>query len=214
MRRTVNNIMLVMLLLFINLFAGLAQQEKEPRKVIITAPDSVIKAFIQNKAFTGKILETRTYFWYYNGRINHNQGGFSGKLLHGKYEVFDNQQRLITMGSFLNGLKEGSWIRWNMNGKMKESCSFKKGKLEGTLKTFTITGNLLTESNYKNDLLEGKSRYYRNGAVIIKKYRMGKEIDNAKKPPVQRKLFSGLKRNSSEKKEKEGDSKTSVKQKW
>jgi antitoxin component YwqK of YwqJK toxin-antitoxin module len=214
MRRTVNNIMLVMLLLFINLFAGLAQQEKEPRKVIITAPDSVIKASIQNKAFTGKILETRTYFWYYNGRINHNQGGFSGKLLHGKYEVFDNQQRLLTMGSFLNGLKEGSWIRWNINGKMKESCSFKKGKLEGILKTYTITGDLLTESNYKNDLLEGKSRYYRNGTVIIKKYRMSKEIDNAKKPPIQRKLFSGLKRNSSEKKEKEGDSKTSVKQKW
>jgi antitoxin component YwqK of YwqJK toxin-antitoxin module len=203
--------MLVMLLLFINLFAGLAQQEKEPRKVIITAPDSVIKASIQNKAFTGKILETRTYFWYYNGRINHNQGGFSGKLLHGKYEVFDNQQRLLTMGSFLNGLKEGSWIRWNINGKMKESCSFKRGKLEGTLKTFTITGNLLAESDYKNDILDGKSRYYLNDTVIIRKYRMGKEIDNAKKPAAQRKLFSGQKRNSSEIKEKKDNSNTLVK---
>lgn len=72
---------------------------------------------------------------------------------------------------------------------MQASCSFKKGKLEGSLKTFTITGNLLTELNYKNDLLEGKSRYYLKDTVIIRKYRMGKEV------PVEnhRKLFSKMK---------------------
>jgi antitoxin component YwqK of YwqJK toxin-antitoxin module len=237
MRRTVNNIILIMLLLFCNLVSGLAQRESEPRNVIITAPDSVIKTSIQNKSFTGKILESGTYFWYYAGRINHNQGGFSGKLLHGKYEVFDNQQRLLTMGSFLNGLKEGSWIRWTRSGKMQVSCSFRKGKLDGSLKTFTITGNLLTESNYTNDLLDGSSKYYLKDTVIIKKYRMGKEVpvenhrklfsktkttssendsklsnkENAKKPGAHRKLFSGLKRKSSEKKENEDNSKTLVK---
>lgn len=237
MRRSVNNINLVMLLLFCNIFTGLAQQEREPRKVIITAPDTIIKTSIQNKAFTGKIIDSRTYFWYYAGRINQNQGGFSGKLIHGKYEVFDNQQRLLTMGSFINGLKEGTWIRWNRNGKMQGSCSFNKGQMDGSLKTFTVTGNLLTELNYKNDLLDGKSRYYLKDTVIIRKYQMGKEVpvenhrklfskmkttipesdsklskkENAKKPATQRKIFSGLKRNSSEKKEKEDNSKTLVK---
>jgi antitoxin component YwqK of YwqJK toxin-antitoxin module len=116
------------------------------------------------------------YFWYNAGKINHNQGAYSGKLIHGKYEVFDHQRRLLTLGNFSQGLKEGRWIHWSLNGKIQEICTFRKGKLEGTLTTYKIDGDLLTELKYKNGLLNGKSRYYPNDTVLIRKYRKGKIV--------------------------------------
>lgn len=237
MRRPSYNIILALILLFINLTGAFGQMENEPRKITITTPDSVIKTSIREKAFSGKVYESCDYYWYYAGKINHNQGGFSGKLIHGKYEVFNNQQKLLTVGGFMNGLKDGTWIRWNGFGKMRESCSFKKGKRDGVLKTFSVSGNLLAEMNYKNDLLDGKSKFYLKDTIIVRKYKSGKEVplehrklfskktnpktpadskllkkEDAKKP-AHRKLFSRLKREPADKDKPEVKPEPATKQK-
>ena len=82
------------------------------RHITITTDDSIIKANVSDKPFTEKIAPNCTYYWYYSGIVNHNVGGYSGKLLHDKYQVFDNQQRLRVSGNFQYGVMNGMWVRW------------------------------------------------------------------------------------------------------
>src|SRR5688572_13656374 len=40
------------------------------------------------------ILETRRYFWFYQGELKSTVGTYTGKLLHGVYEKFDREGNL------------------------------------------------------------------------------------------------------------------------
>lgn len=179
-------IILVVLLLSCSSLISLAQQENDQRNITISVSDSVINTSILEKPMKRKILSSGTYYWYYAGKINHNQGGFSGKLLHGKYELFDNKHRLVTLGNFENGVKQDTWTWWRENGTIKESCYFRKGMLDGSLKTFDSSGQLLSDVNYKNNFIDGTARYYSKDTVIIKKYCKGKVLP----PEKHRKLFA------------------------
>jgi hypothetical protein len=183
-----------------------AQHYKESQEIIVTTSDSLIKTFVK---VTDDVIKTNiscTYYWYYAGTINANQGGFSGKLLHGRYEVYDRQQRLITSGTFKNGLKDGTFKRWNQNGWLKESCNYKKGKRNGASRIYNVSGDLLAELNYRNNLQDGISKYYLKDSVVIKKYRKGKEIS-----PVHNKLFAAKKNhNHDSMTQKDSDNKKSI----
>jgi antitoxin component YwqK of YwqJK toxin-antitoxin module len=210
---------------------GLAQKESGQRQILISMPDSVIKTSILEKQMKKKVTHSCIYYWYYAGQINHNLGGFSGKLITGSYEVFDNKHRLIVSGKFHNGTKEGNWIRWHLNGEIKEICSFRNGKLEGTLKSYNNMGGLLTDMHYKNNLPDGKAKYYLKDTVIIKKYSSGKEvtekssmkwfakkkqlkpianipaIETQEKQSVYKKLFTRIKKHESENKDSKAETK-------
>lgn len=166
----------IIILLSLNSIAGWAQQQSDERKITISASDSTIKTAIWDKPMKKKARANYTYYWYYAGTINHNQGGFSGKLIHGKYEVFNSQRKLLSQGNFLYGVKQGNWIRWNENGTKIESCSFTNGLLNGTFKTFDRSGYVLSKIIYKKGLPDGIAAYYSIDTTIIKKFRMGKEV--------------------------------------
>jgi Uncharacterized protein conserved in bacteria len=162
------------------------------RNIIVSIGDSLMKFNIKTKEPKIKIKAIYDYYWYYGGAINHNIGGFSGKLLDGKYEVFDNQQRLRSNGYYTNGLKQGIWNRWYGNGNLELSMKYKNGKLFGEMKTYGITGILLSVQNYKNDMLDGKSFYYQRDTCIVKNYSYGKEV--IKKVKVKEKKAKDLKK--------------------
>lgn len=176
----------IVILLCINSLSGIAQQKNGQRNVTISYPDSVIKTSVLDKPLKNGVSDNYTYYWYYAGTINQNQGGYSGKLINGRFEVFDNHQKLLSQGNFRFGLKYGNWIRWYEDGTLKQSCSFKNGQMDGSLKSYDNSGHLLSDLNYKNNKLDGKAEYFLKDTVVIKKFRMGKDL-TVKEP---KKLFS------------------------
>lgn len=213
MRRYIINTSLIILCLFFNMITALAQKESEQRQILISMPDSVIKTSILEKQKKGKVTPSRIYYWYYAGQINHNFGGFSGKLITGSYEVFDNKHRLIVAGKFHNGTKQGNWIRWHLNGAIQEICSFRNGKLVGNLKTYNNMGLLLTDTHYKNNLPDGRAKYYLKDTTIIKNYKSGKEMTSKSsnktqdKKTVFEKLFTRTKKHESKNQNTKPDAK-------
>jgi hypothetical protein len=154
----------------------LSQQQNEIRRITLTYPDSVIKTTVWDKPEIFKPVDNREYFWYYSGIINNNLGGFSGKLLHGTYEAFNNSQKLISKGFFEHGLKHGDWNFWYPNGNLRRSCSYINGQINGIVKTYDKSGTLLSYLRYKNNRLEGESKYFLKDSIIVKNFKNGIEV--------------------------------------
>ncbi|TKC60300.1 hypothetical protein FBD94_15455 [Pedobacter hiemivivus] len=165
-------------------------------KIIVNEEDRTIVAYV--KPVKQISLDTdKRYYWFSNDRIKSTQGGFSGKLLNGRYEEFYADKNLKEKGSLDKGLKSGVWKRWDEKGKLKDDYTWNLGRMDGIYHKYDSVGKVLETGKYKNDLLNGKQYTYagtgvkelryKDGKVVVrKKLRiprfMGKLFDKKKKP--------------------------------
>lgn len=94
--------------------------------------------------------------WYYSFSLDNVttlQGGKGRRVLHGSYKEQYKSGKLKVSGQFKNGLKEGEWRRWDVNG------------------------NIISIENYRNGLFQGVQRYYTQNGVSEIRYVKGKKKD-------------------------------------
>lgn len=82
-------------------------------------------------------------------------------------QLFDNQEKLIAQGVYINQEKEGTWKYFN-NGRLVSEENFAHGVKNGICRTFYETGEILEESEWKNDKQDGKYQlFYTNGKPYL-----------------------------------------------
>lgn len=118
------------------------------REIVVDQGDSILRFRVLIKQDQIKVYSNRDYYWHNKGQINKNQGDYAGELLHGDYQVFDADKKLITKGQFDSGLKTGTWKKWNSEGITIRIENYSKGLLNGTLQIFDNLGNLIEERDY------------------------------------------------------------------
>jgi antitoxin component YwqK of YwqJK toxin-antitoxin module len=183
----INKILFSSALILLLIVKGFSQSNtNDIRHFSIVEGDSVVKSSFITKPTKNKLNELFTYYWYYDGKINHNQGGYSGKLLQGTYEVFDNAGKLIEKGQFKNGLQTNIWTTWYPNGTIKSIVDYKNGFAEGKAKIFDDKRKLIALKHYNKGILQGKSIFYMQDTIIMKKYKDGKEISSRNKPHLRK----------------------------
>lgn len=111
--------------------------------------DKVIKDFF--------IRDSLIYFWCKAQKIFDTQGGYSGKLIDGKFNKFYHSGQLAEQGFFKRGLKDGEWKIWHPNGLLKQVSTYKEGKINGRLVKFDEAGNVTAEQKYKRGKLKSKN---------------------------------------------------------
>jgi antitoxin component YwqK of YwqJK toxin-antitoxin module len=107
-------------------FGQKVRTHQKTREVILNSGDSI---FVANILLDEAKVETdlkKTYYWYIRGKICHNTGDFSGKLLDGRFQVFV-QDKLILSGTYEKGIKTGRWISWKNDGSINNITMFKNG---------------------------------------------------------------------------------------
>ena len=125
-----------------------------------------------------KIDNKLTYYWFDNGKIFKNRGGFSGQLLQGLYEKTTYSGKLIESGNFMNGIKDGIWKKWDSEGNFIEIENWKKGLKDGKTTYFRPDSDEKIVSEFKDGKLNGWVIEYKNDSVTNRtKYRKGEEID-------------------------------------
>jgi len=67
---------------------------------------------------------------------------------------------LTAEGEFDKKGKQGEWVYYHDNRKIREKTAYKDGKAEGTFFYFGNEGNLLREGTYKDDKKQGLYTYY------------------------------------------------------
>jgi len=158
---------------------GYSQKTKLNMKnseVIVVYPDSTVKAIVLLKNFTKTPKNNLTYYWYYQDNINKNLGGYSGKILDGKFLVFDLEKKLIGEGYFKKGLKHGVWKRWYPKGGLISIEKYKNGQKNCVSTLFDKTGKTISIIQYKKGFKNGKSWILENDTLIAKKFRKDVEV--------------------------------------
>lgn len=161
------------------LWAQKKPEKKYPpktREIILQAADTVTKVriFIENPSI--KVKQSKTYYWHHRDQVFHNVGGWSGKLLHGKFEQFYGDDALLRQGFFKEGLKDGVWQTWYANGQLQATENWKKGILQGSYEKYDENGKLAETMHYQKGKLHGKVQKYADGLPSQQiLYRNGKE---------------------------------------
>lgn len=139
--------------------------------------DSIVKAEVYNDKKDFKPHQEHFYYWYYLGKILITEGSYEGRLLHGTYVCFYNNDNIKEKGNFKDGKKTGKWIGWYPSGKIKEVSYWAESKKHGHDEFYTEDGKLLRKLKYKNGKLNGEWIEYKDGKEISKKkFKDGAEI--------------------------------------
>ncbi|MCC8427247.1 toxin-antitoxin system YwqK family antitoxin [Mucilaginibacter sp. UR6-11] len=148
-------------------------------KVRISAGDKVIQAELKPVASTPSVETDRFYYWYSSNIIHSTQGGFSGKLLNGKYTEYYLNKNIQEEGVFKKGLKDNIWKNWDESGVLTQIYTWKNGIKTGEFSLFYPNGNLKQTGNYNNNLLDGKVKSYNeSGTETITTYHKGTLVVN------------------------------------
>jgi antitoxin component YwqK of YwqJK toxin-antitoxin module len=134
----------------------------ENRTVSITNDKYSYWFSVVNKPVKRKVKENVDYYWYKAGEIHKNEEGFTGSLLNGKFEKYDNKGNLIETGCFKKGVRHGLWKLWNEQGGLVRKTFWKKGFREQMI-GYSESGEIKEIYNYKNAKKDGKCLFQKNG---------------------------------------------------
>jgi hypothetical protein len=144
--------------------------------------DSTIVFHVEAISENHKPDFSRRYFWFHQGELKNTQGNFTGKLLHGTYEMFDRNGTMLGKGNFDNGLMDDDWLTWYDNGNIKARYYWKNGERIGNFREFDRQGRTTKKGKFRNGYLTGKVLYFENGVEVRKeKYRKGKLVREKEK---------------------------------
>ncbi|WP_448105153.1 toxin-antitoxin system YwqK family antitoxin [Pedobacter panaciterrae] len=144
-------------------------------KIIVNHDNYTVVAYVKP---THKIYveSDRLYYWFSTNLIKSTQGGYSGKLLNGRYQEFFLNKSLKEWGAFSAGLKTGKWKSWDEAGKLKEEYYWDSGKRNGTYSKYDLLGRLAEKGKYRNDLLNGKQTVMLGDSTKVAYFKKGKPV--------------------------------------
>jgi antitoxin component YwqK of YwqJK toxin-antitoxin module len=136
------------------------------REVILNSGDSIIMAhlLLKEKNITPNIK--KTYFWYLRGKINQNTGNYSGKLMHGSFNVF-LEDKMVISGKFNKGLKTGKWITWFNDGTIDNIILYKNGVKIGKHKKEINQYKHKTTKVENQKKIKGDHKLFRNKKIVL-----------------------------------------------
>ena len=103
------------------------------------------------------------------------------------YDGFINQEtvakgkeRYIKLsGNFEDGLRQGQWLSYYVNGQVKSVVNYEKGMAHGEFKSFNTKGDLEESGKFVNDLKEGE--WLLKGGLTVVTFKNDKIISTVNK---------------------------------
>lgn len=134
----------------------------------------------------------KNYLWYRPYKIMETQGGYDGKLIHGKYAAFYLNDQLKESGEIKYGLREGEWKYWYADGSIREIIEWRKGLKNGTYILFNDFGNVMARGKFKNNKLHGNFITYDHLGKKLEKKRYKSGVEEIQKKRKHKKKPSRL----------------------
>lgn len=139
-----------------------------------TDTSSILVSYVENEnTKIEKISNSFFYHWIKGGTIQHTQGGYDGKLLHGVYKEFFPDGSLMHTGRFKKGMKDGEWRSWYTNGNLKSISHWKHGCLEGIVISFNSSNGISMTEHFRKGILHGKKTEYTDTSIVKTNFKNG-----------------------------------------
>ncbi len=84
-----------------------------------------------------------------------------------KRQDFSKIIKLIWLGRYLEGLKSGEWVLFNLNGEVSKRVNYIKGRLYGNYTEYWINGQVMLECVIDNSNFISGVGYNRDGVIVI-----------------------------------------------
>ena len=150
------------LLLVLYLITGTALAQQLPDdgfdKIRIAGPDKTIQAELKPVSSDPEMETDRLYYWCSGNSIHATQGGYSGRLLNGKYAEYYPNKNLKELGAFKKGLKNGIWKSWSENGTLTQWYTWKKGIMSGRFVLLDEAGKIKQTGRCRNGRVVAASK--------------------------------------------------------
>ena len=119
---------------------------------------------VAKKHDTGKVIET---------------GYLENGKKHGLWLTFNERDgRITTMTSYINGLKDGPFLKFNNREQIDLKANYEQDQLHGPYWEYQY-GRILKEANYKHGKLDGLYKEYYNSGKILKEIEFTDGVQNA-----------------------------------
>lgn len=150
-------------------------------RVILNKGEYIVYAEIAQGRVSDEVSDDVFYYWYSANEIKRTQGGYDGKLLHGKYTEFYSNKDLKAQGKFSHGVKTGQWKMWHANGNLREIQFWSSKGRRAKFESFDENGNLIRSGKYRYERLHGIIKEIERQKTVKRKFRDGIELIRAKK---------------------------------
>jgi len=113
------------------------------------------------------------------GKFVYYQTIIEQKRIDDHHSSIDTIFRVKETGVFINGLKEGVWVSYFVNGQKHFLRTFENNQLNGLFEEYTDSGWLFTRSNYIKGLREGDSYIFKadSSVQIYSRFWHGSQIE-------------------------------------
>ena len=115
-----------------------------------------------------------------HGKFVYYKQGTKQTKIDEHHSKIDTILYIVQTGVYLNGLKEGVWVLYNVNGNKASLKTYEAGKLNGLYEEYSFNGATLSRSMYIDDVREGDSYIFRSDSSIGRyiKFWHGSPIDS------------------------------------
>lgn len=172
--------------------------ENKNLKSVITYEDGVrvlFKSFYEDGVLSEEFNKKEGYAknFYRNGNIKRNL-----KMNEKEVETFyengeiDQKVEILSHDPFI---REGKYISYHSNGKVREEGNYKKDKREGLWYSRTTTGLLESKGYYLNGLKTGEWQFVKNGDIYYVDYIEGRDIAKKENEAPAKKNEASAKKN-------------------
>jgi len=118
----------------------------------------------QQGKYTKKGKPDGTWIWYFEDGTLQREQNFIAGLEDGEYLEYEETGKLIVKGQYVEGLEEGEWT-YDF-GQYKETGTYLGGLKNGSWKSYYPEGNYRFEGSFIGDNLNGKvTWYWPNGKI-------------------------------------------------
>jgi len=170
-----------LLLMSMGVFAQKYTDVAVNNRVILNKGEYIIYAELVQSHSSREVSDDIFYYWYSANEVKRTQGGYDGKLLHGKYTEFYSDKDLKVQGKFSHGVKTGQWKMWHTNGNLSEIQVWRSSGRRAKFESFDENGNLIRRGSYRYEKLHGIIKEIGPQNTVKRKYRDGIEVIKAKK---------------------------------
>lgn len=100
---------------------------------------------------------------------NYKAGKLNGKrIVYYRGSGVAGEENVAEEANYANGVKEGSYKKYNMKGAILEDSNYKNGELDGPAIYNDPQGKLVSRGNFKNGQKTGAWEFYEKGKLVKK----------------------------------------------